>query len=159
MPLESIDHASLLAHVTADTPLSLLESELCKCGYTLALVSASEGMAVGAWLESGAKGAPDWWHDPVDQMVAGFEATLCDGRSFKVNPVPRRAVGPDLFALVFGAQRAVVTLDRIWIRIHKVDVPRPMTAAFTPPHGVRDASESDGEAKLWRAIGEVLSVK
>lgn len=159
MPLESIDHVSLLAHVTADVPLDTLEAELHKSGYTLALATTPGPMPVGAWLASGAKGSPPWWHDPVDQLVAGFDATLSDGRSFHVNPVPRRAVGPDLFALVFGAQSAIAKLDRVWLRIHKVGVERPTTAAFTPPPAVLDASESDAEAKLWREIRDVLAAQ
>ncbi len=159
MPLESIDHASLLAQVTADMTLPSLEAELAKSGYTIALEGPPRDVAVGAWLESGAKGSPVWWQDPVDQTVAGFEATLRDGRSFKVNPVPRRAVGPDLFALVFGTNGSLATLDRIWLRIHKIGVPRPTSAPFTPPASVVGTSESEVEANLWRAIDDALLVK
>ncbi len=155
MPLESIDHASLLAHVTADVPLDALERELRERGYTLALDAAPGAISLGAWIESGAKGSPSWWQDPVDQLVAGFDATLTDGRSFKVNPVPRRAVGPDLFALVFGAEGTIAKLDRVWLRIHKVGVARPSTAPFTPPPAVLGTSESDAEAKLWRELQRV----
>ncbi len=159
MPLESIDHASLLAHVTADVPLGTLEAELRKSGYTLALAALPGPMPVGAWLASGAKGSPPWWQDPVDQLIAGFDATLSDGRSFHVNPVPRRAVGPDLFALVFGVEGAIAKLYRVWLRIHKVGVERPTTAAFTPPSAVLSESESDAEANLWREIREVLATR
>jgi alkyldihydroxyacetonephosphate synthase len=157
MPLESIDHASLLALVTADVALDALETELRKSGYTLAHEANPASISVAAWIESGAKGSPPWWQDPVDQLVAGFDATLVDGRTFKVNPVPRRAVGPDLFALVFGAEGAIARLDRVWLRIHKVGVDRPHTAPFFPPEAVLTASESEGEAKLWREIGEALA--
>lgn len=159
MPIESIDHASLLAHVTADMGLSALEGELRKSGYTLALERAPEDIALGTWLAEGAEGASSWWKDPVDQLVAGFEATLRDGRTFKVSPVPRRAVGPDLFAIVFGVEGALATLDRIWMRIHRAEVARPTTAAFVPPSAVLDRTESDVEARLWNAIGDALMGK
>ena len=159
MPIESIDHTSLLAHVTADVLLGSLESELQKSGYTLGLDSMETDVALGVWLETGAKGTPAWWCDPVDQLVAGFDATLNDGRSFAVTPVPRRAVGPDLFALVFGADRALAKIDRVWLRIQKIGVARPSTAAFIPPASVLSRNESDAEAKLWGEIRSVLTKK
>ena len=54
---------------------------------------------------------------------------------------------------------AIAKLDRVWLRIHKVGVERPTTAAFTPPSAVLIESESDAEANLWREIREVLATR
>ncbi len=147
----AIDVASLLVEVTADRGLHALETELAARGFTLgvALADAGDGIAVGEWLAKGAPGAPSLFADPADHLLAGLEATLISGDRLEVRPGPRRAVGPDLTALLVGAQRRFGTIDRAWLRIHRRDARRP---ALPLPGGDLDPPLTDAETRLLDAI-------
>ncbi len=51
-------------------------------------------------------------------------ATLTNGRRLEVRPAPRRAVGPDLIALVLGAGECFGSIDHVWLRVHVKGVRR-----------------------------------
>jgi len=106
-------------------------------------------MTLASWLAAGAKGARDRWLDPVDQLLAGFDATLPDGQPLSVRPTPRRAVGPDLSALFLGMQGRFGRIDRAWMRVHPVGVARPTSPSFSCD---RDPPVSAGEHALLDAI-------
>jgi alkyldihydroxyacetonephosphate synthase len=143
-----LDRESLLAGVEAGADLGVVERELAREGLTLDLAPFPQG-PIGDWLARGAPGARDRWLDPVDQLLAGLDATLPDGRPLVIRPAPRRAVGPDLTALFVGAGHRFGRIDRAWMRVHRRDAPRPTAPPF---HHDRDPALSDGERGLLDAI-------
>jgi len=147
----AIDVASLLVEVTADQGLDALETELAARGFTLgvALADAGDGIAVGDWLAKGAPGARSLFADPADHLLAGLEATLISGDRLEVRPGPRRAVGPDLTALLVGAQRRFGSIDRAWLRIHRRDARRP---SLPLPGADLDPPLTEAETLLLDAI-------
>jgi alkyldihydroxyacetonephosphate synthase len=147
----AIDEVSLLVEVAGEVPLDELEGALGARGLTLDAPDLSR--SVRGWLDAGAPGARDRWLDPADQIVAGLEGTLRDGRTLRIAPAPRRAVGPDLTALVLGCGGRFVTTTRAWLRVHKVGVARP-SAPFDAP---RDPPLSDAEAELVARIARALA--
>ncbi len=143
-----LDLASLLVEARGEDTLGAIEARLAEVDRTLDVDASAHPLTVREWIDRGAPGARDPWLDPVDQIVAGFEATLRDGRTLSVRPAPRRAVGPDLSAMVLGMDRRFATITRAWIRIHDRDARRP-TAPF---HYPRDPELTDGERALLAAI-------
>lgn len=154
-PSSNLDVASLLVEVAAAHALDALESELGTRGFTLgvALAEAGAGITVGDWLAQGAPGAPSMFADPADHVVAGLEATLRSGERLEVRPGPRRAVGPDLTALLVGAGDRFGRIDRVWLRIHRAGARRP---ALALPMLDLDPPVTEAEERLLAAIGERL---
>ncbi len=102
----AVDREAQLVHARGEATLAETERALAAAGLTLGLGAEAPPLAettVAAWIANGARGAPDPWVDPVDHLVAGFTARLGSGPDLEVRPAPRRAVGPDLFALFLGA--------------------------------------------------------
>jgi alkyldihydroxyacetonephosphate synthase len=129
--------------------LSTAERRLDELGLTLDVRPPSPPITVADWLARGAPGARDRWLDPVDQLVAGLDVTLADGRSLSIRPAPRRAVGPDLTALFLGALGRYGRIDRAWLRVHPRGVARPIAAAFEHE---RDPALSPGESALLERL-------
>ncbi|MDB4997970.1 MAG: hypothetical protein JWM74_5402 [Myxococcaceae bacterium] len=150
----TMDRTSLLAIVEASATLGAIETELAKEGLTIGLTPGTPtDVTLGKWLDEGAVGAPDPWSDPADHLVAGIEAVLHDGLRLDVRPAPRRAVGPDLIALVVGMRGRFAKIERAWLRVHRLDARRPTTHAF---EGARNPPVSAGEQHLIDAIAHEL---
>jgi alkyldihydroxyacetonephosphate synthase len=149
----TLDRASLLVEVDAGTTLGTCEAALRAEGLTLGLEAADEALAVGPWLARGAPGARDPWTDPADHLVAGLTATLHDGRTLSVRPAPRRAVGPDLIALVVGMEERYARVERAWLRVHLVNAARAHAHALV---GERNPPLTEGERVVLEAIGRVM---
>ena len=152
----TIDKTSLLVRVPGAVTLAQLEVALAAEDLTLGLDQTVQDTSIAEWLAAGAPGAPSSFADPADHLLAGLTATLANGRHLDVRPGPRRAVGPDLIALVFGAGERFATVDRAWLRVHRKDRPlrpNPMETADLPP----DAPVSPEEmALLDRIKAELL---
>jgi alkyldihydroxyacetonephosphate synthase len=152
----TIDPVSLLVEVHESQTLDALETELAARGFTLGVALEQAGSAtVGDWLAKGAPGAASIFADPADHLVAGLEATLPDGKKLEVRPGPRRAVGPDLTALLVGMHRRLGTIDRAWLRIHRRDARRQ---SLPLPGGDLDPPVTADEARLIDAIQRELDV-
>jgi alkyldihydroxyacetonephosphate synthase len=149
----TIDTVSLLVDVSGAHTLDDLETELSASGFTLALTEVEPHATVADWLAKGAPGARSAFMDPVDHLVAGLSATLASGRKLVVRPCPRRAVGPDLIALLVGTQGQLGRVDRAWLRIHPRVGRRPTLPA---PHVDLDPPVTEGEARLFEAIRREL---
>ena len=124
-----IDRHSLLVRVPGAVTLAQLEAALGAEELTLGVSGGDlpdPSVSVAEWLARGAPGAPSTFADPADHLVAGLDATLVNGRRLEVRPGPRRAVGPDLVALVLGAGERFATVDRAWLRVHPRGVARPL---------------------------------
>ncbi|MGH7294485.1 MAG: hypothetical protein ACRELB_06120, partial [Polyangiaceae bacterium] len=147
-----IDRESLLACIDGSVDLATAEKRLNDDGLTLGVEVPSPSPALADWLATGAPGSRDRWLDPADQLLAGLDASLPGDRQLVIRPAPRRAVGPDLTALLVGAHDRFGRVDRAWMRVHKRDVTRPATAF---DHD-RDPPVSSGEAALLDAIAREL---
>lgn len=146
----SIDRASLLVRVPGAVTLAQLDELLEKEGLTLGVHVEDTSISIADWIARGAPGAPSPFADPADHLLAGLSATLHDGRHLEIRRSPRRAVGPDLIALVFGAGERFATLDRAWLRVH----PRGVERAPAAP--APDPALSPEESALVDAIAREL---
>jgi alkyldihydroxyacetonephosphate synthase len=144
-----VDRESLLTAISGASKLDDAERELRAQGLTLDARGPSPAPTLAEWLARGAPGARDRWLDPVDQLLAGLDATLKDGRTISIRPAPRRAVGPDLTALFVGAGERFGRIDRAWMRVHPLEATRPTAPAFACD---RDPPLSAGESDLLDAI-------
>jgi alkyldihydroxyacetonephosphate synthase len=149
----AIDRESLLARVDGATEVAAVERVLNETGLTLDVGTPAPGQTLATWLAAGAPGARDRWLDPVDQLIAGFDATMIGGRSFSIRPAPRRSVGPDLSALLVGAHGRYGRIDRAFVRVHRRGVPRPTASPFDHP---RDPPPSPEEQSLLEAIAREM---
>ncbi|AGP42168.1 FAD-binding oxidoreductase [Sorangium cellulosum] len=127
-----IDRDALLVHAAGEARLGEVERALEQRGLTLALDfgAASRELTLDAWIAAGAPGAPDPWSDPVDHLVAGFTARLASGAELAVRPAPRRAVGPDLFALFLGVGGRVGAVTSVHLRAHGASRPRALPTSL-----------------------------
>lgn len=148
-----IDGASLLAQLEGTLPLAEAEAALAREGLTLGVEPLPAGATVGAWLAEGAPGAPSPWLDPVDHLIAGLEATMKDGSRLVLKPAPRRAVGPDLIALLFGTRGRFGSFDKVWLRVHRKTSPRAEPHAFEAP----ELAPTEAEQRLWDAIAREIT--
>jgi alkyldihydroxyacetonephosphate synthase len=148
-----VDRASLLVDVDAGATLGECEDALRGEGLTLGLDATDRAATVGAWLARGADGARDPWSDPADHLVAGLVARMRDGRVLTIRPSSRRAVGPDLIALVVGMHERFARVERAWLRVHRLDAPRAAVHALV---GERNPGVSEEEERLLAAIGREI---
>ncbi|WP_437927413.1 FAD-binding protein [Sorangium sp. So ce291] len=151
-----LDRASLLVHAAGTARLADVERALAQHGLTLGLEldAASRELTIDAWIASGAPGAPDPWGDPVDHLVAGFTARLASGAELAVRPAPRRAVGPDLFALFLGVAGRVGEITSVHLRAHGASRPRalPTSLPRQPPLGEAEAAWLDAVVGAARGV-------
>lgn len=151
-PPFTLDRQSLLVSAPGGARVADLERFLEAEGLTLDLSPVPDA-TVADWLGHGAEGSRSPWLDPADHLLAGFDATLKDGRKLEVHPAPRRAVGPDMLSLFFGTEGRFGVFTRAWLRVHTRGVVRPTTAPFDP----EDAPLERGEHALWDALEKELS--
>ena len=149
----TVDRTSLLVEVEASVRLGECEDTLRAGGLTLGVDPVDRDATVGEWLARGADGAPDSWSDPADHLVAGIQATMKDGRRLSIRPAPRRAVGPDLIALLVGMRGRFATIERAWLRVHSAAGDR---ARVHPLAYDRDPAVGEDESRLLDAIEREL---
>ncbi|HZF52331.1 MAG TPA: FAD-binding protein [Polyangiaceae bacterium] len=153
-----LDLESLLVRASGASSLASVERALEPHGLSLGLGPEApplESTTVDAWIAGGARGAPDPWADPVDHLVAGFAARLPSGAELDVRSAPRRAVGPDLFALFLGTGGRAGSITSADLRVRGRFSPRPMPLAID-----RDPAQTPGEqAWIDRAIAAAAAVR
>src|SRR5262249_54455790 len=140
-----VDRASQLVHASGQATLAEVERVLGAEGLTLALGPDAPDMdrtSVSAWIDAGARGAPDPWADPVDHLVAGFTARLSSGAELEIRSAPRRAVGPDLFALFHGLEGRTGTITSAHLRGHGPDRARPLSAGVPRDPPIAEAERA-----------------
>ena len=152
----AIDRESLLVDAPGDATLGAIEEELAREGLTLG-VFVEAPRTVRGWVDAGAPGAPSVFADPADHVLAGFEATLANGDELVVRPCPRRAVGPDLAALLLGCHGRFGSVDRAWLRVH----PKGARRVALPLRDLEERVDLDpplgeDEARLLDAIAKEL---
>ena len=152
-PGNVVDRASLLVSATGARSVADIEDALRGDGLTLGLESNPPRESVARWIARGAPGVRDAWLDPADHWLAGLDATLHGGRTLRLAPAPRRAVGPDLASLVVGTSDRFGRVDRAWLRIHSRGAPRPASAPFV---WRRDPPLLDAESAVLDDIAREL---
>jgi alkyldihydroxyacetonephosphate synthase len=110
-----LDERSQTVHVAGSARLASVEDLLRPHGLSLGLEDVPD-TEVGSWLEAGGPGAPDPWLDPADHLVAGYSAELAGGGALHIRPCPRRAVGPDLWALFQGTAGRAGRIHTVHLR-------------------------------------------
>ena len=150
MTLE-IDRVSMLVNVPGAVTILQFEKVLRAESLTLGVSLQDPSIAIGDWLAQGAPGAPSQFEDPADHLVAGLTATLSNGQRLEIRPSPRRAVGPDLTALVIGAGERFATVETAWLRVHRLGEARRLT-----PFAAPNVPVNDGESALLEAIAREL---
>jgi alkyldihydroxyacetonephosphate synthase len=155
----TVDQKSLLVNVDGRTTLGELEASLAPLGLTLDVALDIAGAkaaeeSVASWLAAGARGAREAWLDPADHLVAGCEVRLHDGSRLEVRPAPRRAVGPDLIALVVGMNERFAKVERACLRVHPVGVKRPNLGSLAVEPNPEVSPE---EARLLDAMASRLA--
>jgi hypothetical protein len=146
----ALDAESRLVTVMGDVRLALLVTALAGRGFRLPanVPEADAHFSVHAWLGRGAPGA--WTRDPVDHLVAGFEARI--GRTtLSVCPSPRRSTGPDLFALVTGHEGKLVLLTKVTLRVEPTGMPDGAAVSHRQP------DPTPAESRMWAEIEKQLA--
>ena len=144
----ALDRSSMLVHAPGAFTLGEVARVLASDGLALRRGDAPlpADRSISDWIADGLPGAPDPWLDPVDHMVAGFTARLASGAPIAVRPAPRRATGPDLFALFAGMHGKAGAVTSAWLRVthdggSAVTSARPLATSIE-----RDPPVSEGEA-------------
>jgi alkyldihydroxyacetonephosphate synthase len=124
-----IDDRSLLVGAAGGRTMGEVQAEAETRGMSLRVDRLERDEPVRAFIARGCPGAPDPFEDPADHFVAGFSATLRDGAFLHVPTGPRKAVGPDLLALFWGAHERAGVIEHAVLRLHRNGLaPRPLRA-------------------------------
>ncbi len=133
--------------------LAEVEAEVARRGLSLGLAPDTDlSVSVADWLARGAPGARDAYSDPVEQRLAGFVARLPSGEQLGVRPAPRRAVGPDLSALLLGMNGQCLQLEQATLTAH----PRGQRSRDLPFAGPRDPAVSAEERALVDRVARAV---
>jgi alkyldihydroxyacetonephosphate synthase len=140
----SFDESSLLARAPGSTTLGAIEDAAASRGLSLRITDLRRDETVASFIARGTPGVPDPWLDPVDHFVAGFSARLPSGNALVVRPGPRRAVGPDLYALFHGLGERVGTITSAHLRVHR----NGLASRALPCHIERDPAQGEPERAI-----------
>jgi alkyldihydroxyacetonephosphate synthase len=146
-----LDALSELVRLPGHVTLRAAAADLRARGHTL-LVEPLD-LSVRDWVRAGLPGLPDPFADPVEQRVAGFEASFGEGRRIVQRPVPRRALGPDPFAL-FAGSGEFGAIDAVWVRAPALAAAQARPLPFG---GSAPPAPSDAEDGVWQRLEAELS--
>lgn len=135
--IHAIDENSLTVHAGSGIRVADLQMALRDRGYTLGFALVPHlspklgGFLSGqGWAEASVLFGKPWC------AAIGIEGVLPTGRTFRIKPTPRRAVGPDLSELFLGAEGRLGVLTAAWVKFHPMARARAILAASLPGHGV-----------------------
>jgi FAD/FMN-containing dehydrogenase len=135
--IHRIDERSLTVHAGAGIRVADLEVALRDRGFTLGFPLVGHldpklgGFLSGqGWAEASVLYGKPW------RSAIGLEGVLPTGRTFRIKPTPRRAVGPDLSELFLGAEGRLGVLTSAWVKFHPVAKTRSTAVAAMPGAGV-----------------------
>jgi alkyldihydroxyacetonephosphate synthase len=129
-----IDDTSLLVSVLPGTFGDTLEAALRDAGLTLGHWPQSiELSTVGGWLACRSAGQYSTRYGKVEDMAAGLDVVLADGRVVRTGGrAPRAAAGPDLTQLFVGSEGTLGVITAALLRAHPAPpVERRAAFAFT----------------------------
>ncbi|MBW3594458.1 MAG: FAD-binding oxidoreductase [Actinobacteria bacterium] len=72
---------------------------------------------VGGWVSTGAVGQLSSRYGGIEDLVAGMEAVLPDGRIVRTKGTPRTATGPDVASLLIGAEGTLGIVTEVTLRV------------------------------------------
>ncbi|MHB8439673.1 MAG: FAD-binding oxidoreductase [Acidimicrobiales bacterium] len=118
--VDMIDTHSLLAELRPGTFGPDLETALQKEGVTAGHWPQSMDLStVGGWVACRGAGQYSTRYGKIEDMVAGLEVALADGRIIRTGGVgPRAAVGPDLTQLFVGSEGVLGVVTKVTLRVH-----------------------------------------
>ncbi len=142
-----VDDRSLLAQVAAGTFGPDLESALATRGLTAGHWPQSMALStVGGWVACRGAGQYSTRYGKIEDMVAGLDVVLADGRRLRTGgAAPRAAVGPDLTQVFVGSEGTLGVVTGVLLRVH----PRPAAAGR---RAYRFASFDDGLEACRRVL-------
>ena len=116
----SLDADSLLVEVRAGTFGPDLEARLRADGLTLGHWPQSVDLStVGGWVACRGAGQYSTRYGKIEDMVAGLEVVLADGRIIRTGgTAPRAATGPDLTQLFVGSEGTLGVVTSARLRLH-----------------------------------------
>lgn len=116
----SVDDTSLLVDAGAGTRGDALEAEL-RSAHGLTLGHRPQSVAistVGGWLACRSAGQYSTRYGKIEDMVAGLDVALADGRLIRTGGAPRAATGPDLTQLFVGSEGTLGVITSARLRLH-----------------------------------------
>lgn len=118
--VRAVDATSLLADVLPGTFGPDLEQALQAQGFTVGHWPQSMALStVGGWLACRGAGQYSTRYGKIEDMVAGLEVALADGRTVRTGCTgPRAAVGPDLTQLFVGSEGVLGVITAATLRMH-----------------------------------------
>ena len=128
----AVDDDSLLLDVRPGTFGDVLEDDLrAQHGVTLGHWPQSMALStVGGWLACRSAGQYSTRYGKIEDMVAGLEVALADGRVIRTGGTgPRAATGPDLTQLFVGSEGTLGVITEARLRVHPVP-PAERRAAY-----------------------------
>jgi alkyldihydroxyacetonephosphate synthase len=85
---------------------------------------------VGGWVACRGAGQFSTRYGKIEDMVAGLEVVLADGRVITTGGSPAASVGPDLDQVFLGSEGTLGIVTRVWLRAHPVP-PAERRAAYS----------------------------
>ncbi|MGH2827048.1 MAG: FAD-binding oxidoreductase, partial [Actinomycetota bacterium] len=79
---------------------------------------------VGGWVATRACGQLSARYGGIEDLVAGLEAVLGDGRLVRSKVAPRRSTGPDLASLMLGSEGTLGIVTEVTLRISPISAER-----------------------------------
>jgi alkyldihydroxyacetonephosphate synthase len=128
----AVDNESLLVDVAAGTFGDVLEECLqSEHGLTLGHWPQSIALStVGGWVACRGAGQYSTRYGKIEDMVAGLQVALADGRLITTGgTAPRAATGPDLTQLFVGSEGTLGVITSVRLRVHPVP-PAERRAAY-----------------------------
>jgi alkyldihydroxyacetonephosphate synthase len=141
-----LDEISELVRLAGELSLRDAVGQLRARGHELRF--EPDARSVREWVAAGLPGMPDSFDDPVEQRVAGFAARLNGGVRLRLDPVPRRALGPDPFAL-FAGSAALGSVESLWLRAPRIGAQRARVLRYA---GAAPPPVSGAEERAWSRI-------
>ncbi|MHB8465105.1 MAG: FAD-binding oxidoreductase [Acidimicrobiales bacterium] len=118
-----VDDASMLLRVRPGTFGDVLEDAL-RSDHAATLGHWPQSMqlsTVGGWLACRSAGQYSTRYGKIEDMVAGLDVALADGRLVRLGGrAPRSAVGPDLTQVIVGSEGTLGVITDATLRIHPV---------------------------------------
>ena len=121
----AVDEVSMLVDVAAGTFGDVLEAQL-RSGHALTAGHWPQSMAistVGGWLACRSAGQYSTRYGKIEDMVAGLQVVLADGRVIRTGGGPRAALGPDLTQVFVGSEGTLGVITEARLRLR----PAPVT--------------------------------
>ncbi len=120
--IEDLDLTSLVARVAPGTFGPELEAALQAEGVSLGHWPQSIDLStVGGWIACRGAGQYSTRYGKIEDMVAGLEVVLADGRVARTGAAaPRAAMGPDLTQTFVGSEGTLGVVTSAWLRLHRL---------------------------------------